>query len=133
MGYKGFVLVIVARKLKLYFQAHTVIVLMDKPLRRAISSPETAGRMASWVVELSKFNIQYRPHTAIKGQAVASFIAEFTHMEGQGVEEVPQWSIHTNGSSNKQVGGADVVLHTPEGYKIECMVHLDFSTINNEV
>ncbi|XP_075665877.1 uncharacterized protein LOC142635629 [Castanea sativa] len=38
-----------------------------------------------------------------------------------------------DGSSNKHVGrGARVVLHTPEGDKIECMIRLDFSTTNNE-
>ena len=35
----AFALVTVARKLKLYFQAHTVIVLTDKLLRRAMSNP----------------------------------------------------------------------------------------------
>ena len=71
-----------AQKLKPYFQAHTIFVLMDKPLRRAMSSLEAAGRMALWVVELSEFDIWYRPCTAIKEQVVADFIAEFTLMEG---------------------------------------------------
>ena len=53
-------------------------------------------------------------------------------MEGQGVKEHFQWSIHTNGSSNRQVGEADVVLHSPEGDEIKCMVRLDFPTTNNE-
>ena len=97
-----------------------------------MSSPEVTGRMALWVVELSEFDIWYRPCTAIKGQLVADFIAEFTLMEGQGAEEVPQWSIHTEGSSNRQAGGAGVVLHTPKGDKIECMIRLDFPTTNNE-
>ena len=64
---------------------------------------------------------------------MADFIAKFTLMEGQGVEEIPQWSIHTNGSSNKQAGGAGVVLHTSEGDKIKCMICLDFPMTNNEV
>ena len=63
----AFTLVTVARKLKLYFQAHTVNVLTDKPLRRAMSNPEVAGRLALWAIELSEFDIQYRPQTAIKG------------------------------------------------------------------
>ena len=42
----AFTLVTAARKLKSYFQAHTIIVLTDKPLRKAISSPEAAGWMA---------------------------------------------------------------------------------------
>ena len=37
-----------------------------------------------------------------------------------------------DGSSNKQAGGAGVVLHTPEGDKIECMICLNFPTTNNE-
>ena len=39
----AFALVTAARKLKPYFQAHTVNVLTDKPLRRAMSNPEAAS------------------------------------------------------------------------------------------
>ena len=38
-----FALVTAVRKLKPYFQAHTIIVLTDQPLKRAMSSPEAAG------------------------------------------------------------------------------------------
>ena len=55
----AFALVTVVRKLKLYFQAYTIIVLMDQPLKRAMSSPEATGRMALWAIELSEFDIQY--------------------------------------------------------------------------
>ena len=53
----AFALVTAAQKLKPYFQAHTIIVLMDQPLRKAMSSPEAAERMALWAVELSEFDI----------------------------------------------------------------------------
>ena len=128
----AFALVIVARRLKAYFQAHTIIVLTDKPLRKAMNSPKAAGRMALWAIELSEFEIQYRPRTAIKGQAVAEFITNFTLGEGQVEEEKEQWSIYTNGSSNRRVGGAGVVIQTPQGDKIQCMIQLDFPTTNNE-
>ena len=62
----AFALITTARKLKPYFQAHTIVVLMDKPLRKAMSSPEAAGRMTLWVVELSEFDIQYCSRMAIK-------------------------------------------------------------------
>ena len=55
------VLTIAARKLKPYFQAHTIVVLTEKPLRKAMSSPEVAGRMALWAMKLSEFDIQYHP------------------------------------------------------------------------
>ena len=53
-------------------------------------------------------------------------------MDDQGAEEYPQWSIHMDELSNKQVGEAGVVLRSPEGDEIECMIHLDFPTTNNE-
>ena len=55
----AFALVTAARKLKPYFQAHTIIVLTNQPLKRAMSSPEAVGRMALWAIELSEFDIQY--------------------------------------------------------------------------
>ena len=92
----AFALVTAARKLKPYFQAHTIIVLTDIPLRRAISCPDVARRMALWAVELSEFVIQYCLRTAIKGQAMADFIAEFAQSEDKGEENAAQWNIHTD-------------------------------------
>ena len=129
----AFALVTATHKLKPYFKAHTVIVLTNKPLRRAMSNLETAGWLALLAIELSEFDIQYHPQTAIKGQIVADFIAEFTSSEDKGAEEFPLWSIHTDGSSNKQAMGAGVVLLSPEGDTVECMVCLNFLTTNNEV
>ena len=37
-----------------------------------------------------------------------------------------------NESSNRQASAASIVLHSSEGNKIKCIVHLDFSTTNNE-
>ena len=85
----SFALVTAARKLKPYFQAHTMNVLTDKPLRWVISNPEAAGQLVLWAIKLSEIDIQYHPRTAIKGQIVADFIAEFTHDEDKGVEESP--------------------------------------------
>ena len=83
------------------------------------------------MIELNEYGIQYRSCIAIKGQVVADFIAEFTHIEGQGAEEYPQWTIHIDGSFNRQAGGAGIVLHSPEGDEIECMVRLNFLITNN--
>ena len=58
----------------------------------------------------------------MKRQVVTNFIVEFTNMEGYGAKPCPQWSIRMDGSSNRQEGGAGVVLHSPEGDEIECMV-----------
>ena len=63
----AFALVTTARKLKPYFQAHMVVILTDKPLRRAMSNLDVAKRLALWAIELRELDIQYCPRTAIKG------------------------------------------------------------------
>ena len=74
-----------------------------------MSNPEAAKRMALWVIELSEFNIQYLLLFVMKGQVVTDFISKFTNMEGQGAEKYPQWSIHMDKSSNRQVGSVVAV------------------------
>ena len=128
----AFALITAARKLKPYFQAHTIVVLIDQPLKRVMSSPEAAGRLALWAIKLSEFDVQYCPRTVIKGQIVADFIAEYTQSEDKGVEGQKLWSVHTDGSSTQHSGGAGLVIQTPNGDKIECMIRLDFPTTNNE-
>ena len=39
----AFALITAARKLKPYFQAHTIVVLTDKPLRWAMHNPKVVG------------------------------------------------------------------------------------------
>ena len=63
---------------------------------------------------------------------MADFIAEYTQSEDKGAEGQRLWSIHMDGSSNQRSGGADVVIQTPKGDKIECMIRLDFPTTNNK-
>ena len=43
-----------------------------------MSNPKAARWMVLWAIELSEFDIQYYPRTAIKGQVVIDFIVEFT-------------------------------------------------------
>ena len=76
-----FSLIVASRKLRPYFQAHTIMVMTDQPLRKAMGRPNAAGRMVQWVVELSQFDVDYRPRTTIKAQALADFVAEFTTAE----------------------------------------------------
>ena len=65
-----------AKKLRPYFQAHTIIVLTDLPLRSTIHKPYMSGRMARWAMELSEYGIQYKPRLSKKGQVLADFLAE---------------------------------------------------------
>ena len=60
--------------------------MIDQPIKKAMKKPEATVRMVQWAIELSQFDIEYCPRTAIKAQALADFIAEFTapeHEENQ--------------------------------------------------
>ena len=55
----AFALITVARKLRPYFQAHTIMVQTDKPLQRVMNNLEAAGQSVLWTIELSEFDILY--------------------------------------------------------------------------
>ena len=74
-------LVTVARKLRPYFQAHTIEVPIEYQMKQVLHKPETSGRLMKWALELSEFDIIYKPKSAIKGQVLADFIMEFTPAE----------------------------------------------------
>ena len=66
---------IAAKKLRPYFQAHSIVVLTDLPLRSTIHKPDLLGRMAHWAIKLSEYDIQYKPRLSKKGQVLVDFIA----------------------------------------------------------
>ncbi|XP_016164354.1 uncharacterized protein LOC107606856 [Arachis ipaensis] len=84
-------LVTTARRLRHYFQSHTIIVRTDQPLRQILTRPEFARRLIKWSIELSKFDIQYQSRKTLKSQILADFISEMT-TEAQPAET--SWSIH---------------------------------------
>jgi hypothetical protein len=83
-------LVIASRKLRPYFQAHTVRVLTEYPLRKVLQKLDLSGRLANWAVKLGEFNLEFLPRSAIKGQALPDFIAEF-------LVKVWTWIIYVDG------------------------------------
>ncbi|KAK8921231.1 hypothetical protein KSP39_PZI020106 [Platanthera zijinensis] len=71
-------LVFSARKLRPYFQAHTIKVLTELPLRAILQKPEASGRLVKWAVELGELDIHFLPRPVIKSQVLAYFIMENT-------------------------------------------------------
>ncbi|KAK3014319.1 hypothetical protein RJ639_008890 [Escallonia herrerae] len=113
-------LIISARHLRPYFQSHTIFVLTDQPLRKVLLSLEALGRLVNWSVELWEFNIQYKPRTAIKAQALADFIVECTLPKDPPqlvISEVPDpWNLYVDGSSAIGSSGARIILISPKDY-----------------
>ena len=102
---------------------------MDYPLRKAMNKPDAAGRLVQWSIEMSEFDIDYRPRTAIKAQALADFIAKFTL---PWKKEDEAWTVSIDGSSTKDMSGVGIVLVSFEKDKFEYPIQLRFRATNNE-
>ena len=129
-------LVTTARKLRPYFQAHTIEVPTEYPMKQVLHKPETSGRLMKWAIELSEFDIRYKPKTAIKGQVLADFVMEFTSAEpaqnAQAMNDLPIWKLSVDGASNAQGSGAGLILTSLEGIDIEYAPRFGFQASNNE-
>ncbi|GJV13622.1 reverse transcriptase domain-containing protein [Tanacetum coccineum] len=90
-------------RLKRYFQAHTIVVITNQPIKQLLSKSEISGRMLKSKFELKGYDIQYRPRTSIKGQILADFIIERPDEESPDElmaepEELPEpWTLFTDG------------------------------------
>ncbi|KAK3009069.1 hypothetical protein RJ639_015084 [Escallonia herrerae] len=129
-------LIISARRLRPCFQSHTIVVLTDQPLRKVLLSPEASGRLVNWSVELGEFDLQYKPRTAIKAQALADFIVKCTLPEDPPqlvISEVTDpWNLYVDGSSALGSSRAGLILISPEGFTIEYALRFGFQASNNE-
>ncbi|KAI5323743.1 hypothetical protein L3X38_032815 [Prunus dulcis] len=151
----AFALVVSARRLRPYFQAHTIHVLTNQPLRQVLQKPETSGRLVKWAIELGEFDIHYKPHPAMRGQAVADFLSEFTKPQASAATQLitepnpslsqdqtpttntldltqPLWTLFVDGSSNAQGCGAGLVLVSPDKVTLEYALRFNFQASNNE-
>ena len=69
-------LVFAAQKLRHYMLEHTIhLVSRADPLRHILNKMTLSGRLAKWAMFLSQFDIVFVPQKAIKGQALANFLA----------------------------------------------------------
>ena len=129
-------LITTARKLRPYFQAHTIEIPTEYPMKQVLHKPETSGRLMKWAIELSEFDIRYKPKTTIKGQILADFVMEFTSTKlaeaTQTTPDLPIWRLSKDGAANVQGSGAGQILTSPEGIDIEYELRFGFRGSNNE-
>ena len=142
---------IAVRRLRPYFQGHTITLLTDQPIKAILHRMDASGRMAKWTIELTEFDINYRLRPAVKAQILADFIVECTipeeaeHEQGEidGLESRPNspkeeadpsdrfWALYVYWSSNMSGAGADLILISPEGIVAEYALHFEFPATNN--
>ncbi|KAI5348612.1 hypothetical protein L3X38_001499 [Prunus dulcis] len=98
----AFALVVSARRLRPYFQAHTIHVLTNQLLRQVLQKPETSGRL---------------------DQTASKSTFDLTQ---------PLWTLFVDGSSNAQGCGAGLVLVSPDKVALEYAIRFKFQASNNE-
>ena len=130
-------LVTTSKKLRPYFQAHTVEVPTKYPMKQILHKPETSGRLMKWAIELSEFDIRYKLRTTVKGQILAYFIIEFTPAQTteatQLAPDLPIWKLSFDEAANAQGSGAGLILTSPGGINKEYALKFGFRASNNEV
>jgi hypothetical protein len=120
------------RKLKHYFLTHIVWDVSDCPLAQVLQSKEAMGRIAQWAVEIGQYDIEFVPRRAIKTQALADFIAEWTDSDVGGIGDLPDhWVMYFNRSYTLKGAGAGVVLIPPKGDMLKYAIQIEFSATSD--
>ena len=69
----AYAIVLSARRLRPYFEAHPITVLTDMPLRSTLQKPDSSGRMMKYAIELSAFGVQFQPPRCHEGPVPRRF------------------------------------------------------------
>ena len=98
--------------------------------------------MAKWSVKLSTFDIKYEPRSAIKLQALADFVADFSDDLQNDVdteakqfvedEHLRKWTLLTDRALNQKGIGLGIILKSPQGDILPQAISCEFNVTNNE-
>ncbi|XP_048613129.1 uncharacterized protein LOC111208165 [Brassica napus] len=122
-----------ARKLRPYFQSHTIEVLSNQPLRTVMQNTNQLGRLTKWGMELSEHDIVYKNRTTAKSKVLADFLIELTpELEQDLILPSVNWILHVDGSSTSKGSEAGVQLQSPTGELIRQSFSFGFAASNNE-
>ena len=136
------------RKLPHYFQAQTIVVLTQLPLKTVLQSVDYTRRIAKWSTVLGAFNIKYMPRTSVKGQVLVDLIAEFAeppieiiaeeqNKDGKLVGTISMqglscWKVYVDGVANHREARDRLVLISPKKIIIKKSLRLGFLATSNE-
>jgi hypothetical protein len=87
----AYALLITSRKLSRYFQAHQIEVHTSSTLGGILNNREAIRKIAKCVIELPMYDIDYKPRTMIRVEALSDFVAKWTGTQTPPNKE--SWSI----------------------------------------
>lgn len=149
-------LVFAAQKLRHYMLSHKIQLISNvNPLQYLMTRPTLSGRLARWSMILLQFEITYVPLRAVKGQAIADFLAAHPIPESSPLnDDLPDeqvlsvgepakavWEMYFDGAASIQKesnsyspgkAGVGLVFLTPERGVMRFSYHLSDPCTNNE-
>jgi len=131
-------LVTAKKKFRHYFESHSVTLVTNYPIKKLLSKPNLFGRLTKWKIEIGVYEIKYIPRAAKKSQVITNFLIEIQYFEPTEKEltvlskEGMQWVLNTNGASNKEGVGIEVITESSSGVVIEEAFWLEKQMTNNE-
>ncbi|KAI5344820.1 hypothetical protein L3X38_012697 [Prunus dulcis] len=145
-----------AIKLRHYMLPHTIYIIAKTDLiKYMLTRPMLRGRIGKWTLALTEFTLRYVPQKAVKGQAVADFLADHPGEEIENMDSLDiananlltrahvclnnpiysihltPWKLYFDGSKTDKASGAGVVLEEPLGIRHCYSFQLDFQCTNN--
>jgi ribonuclease HI len=128
-----YAVLITSRKLRHYFQEYSITVVTDYPLGDILRNQDATERISMWAVELGALNIDFKPRTAIKSQALVDFIAEWQENQLPTPTERPEhWVMYFDGSLKLEGTGAGVVLISRKGEQLKYILQIFWKISNNK-
>jgi ribonuclease HI len=124
---------ITSRKLQHNFQEYSISVVTDYSLGDILRNQDATRRISKWAVELGALNIDFKPRTTIKSQALVDFMAEWRENQLPTPTERPEhWVMYFDGSLKLEGAGAGVLLISPQGKQLKYVLQIFWKVSNNE-
>ena len=105
-------------------------------MERVLRSPNSAGRVAEWNIELQAFQLEFSTIRVVKGATLADFVAEWTEAPGLKAGEDPShslgseapngWVMYFDGAFSRHGAGAGAMLVSPTQDKLYYAMQLCF-------
>lgn len=120
-------------KLIHYFMAFTIeVVSPTDVIKYMISQPFIKGRLSKWSLHLLQFDLIYVPQKAVKGQALADFLATHPCCDSGIIDnDVLPWTLFFDGSSTRETSGAGIYILSPARIPTKLAVTLKGPCTNN--
>ena len=88
---------------------------------------DATGQISKWVVELGALEINFKPRTAIKSQALVDFLAEWWENQILAPHNIPEhWVMYFDGSLKLNIGGTGVLFISPKGEQLKYVFQILF-------